>query len=419
MSHEPTERNPYRPGVGTRPVVLAGRGAELKRFGATLRAAPEIPANVRMTGLRGVGKSVLLREFALVGENSNWAVEQLEIEPRHNTTNGIVDLVGQTCTRAREKISRSARVKKKLGKAAETVGKVGISYGDLTFNFDPALSSVSVDVAKELFDTVELALAQGRNGFALLLDEAQVLRDESAGKSEHPLSLLIAAVSGLQRAEVPLAVVLCGLPTLAANLLKARTYTERMFRGEEISSLNSSDATEAFVEPLKETSMTADEKLTREVLEAVEGYPYFIQLWGAELWDAANEAGEVRLTVDLLKEVEPDIYRRLDIDFYEPRIQTLTPAEQDILIAAAHCIYPPLIVADLNDASDKSPGNVNVLLGRLVEAGVLYRPRKGQYEYTAPKFYEFLIRRNAKVKPEHQKKFKVGGADNTQLHLGG
>lgn len=54
------------------------------------------------------------------------------------------------------------------------------------------------------------------------------------------------------------------------------------------------------------------------------------------------------------------------------------------------------MVSDLNSAIDKTPGNVNVLLGRLVESGVLYRLRKGQYEYTAPKFRQYLERREGK-----------------------
>jgi hypothetical protein len=101
----------------------------------------------------------------------------------------------------------------------------------------------------------------------------------------------------------------------------------------------------------------------------------------------------------LLNVAREDIYRRLDLDFYDPRLSTLTPAEQDLLLSSAICDYPPLIVSDLNEASDKSPKNVNVLLGRLVESGVLYRVRKAQYEYTAPKFRDYLIRRISSSQP--------------------
>ena len=146
--------------------------------------------------------------------------------------------------------------------------------------------------------------------------------------------------------------------------------------------------------PLKRTRLC---KLTtilcRPSLTKLRGYPYFIQLWGAELWDAAIDAGTVRLSNTLLDAARPYIYQRLDLDFYDPRVQTLTPAEQDVLLATADCDYPPLVVADLNEAISKTPANINVLLGRLVENGVLYRIRKGQYEYTAPKFRDFLLRR--------------------------
>jgi DNA-binding transcriptional ArsR family regulator len=83
----------------------------------------------------------------------------------------------------------------------------------------------------------------------------------------------------------------------------------------------------------------------------------------------------------------------LDLDFYNPRVETLTPAEQDVLLGTADADYPPLVVSKLNDAINKAPGNINVLLGRLVDAGVLYRIRKGEYDYTAPRFRDYLLRR--------------------------
>ena len=386
-------KNPYRPGVGTKPTVLAGREAEIKRFMSTLRGSPEIPANIRLTGLRGVGKTVLLAEFAARAQDQDWAVGQLEVEPRHNSTEAISETLIATCVKVEERLSLTERVKSRLGKAVQSVANVGVTYGDVRFSLDPALSPSGVELAEALEATVKAAVSQGKTGFALLLDEAQVLKDETSPKGEHPLSLLLSAASGVQKAGLPLAVVLCGLPTLTGNLLKARTYSERMFRGEIIESLELESARRAFVEPVVGTDAQITIELEQAVLEAVEGYPYFIQLWGAELWDAASDVGETVLTLELLNAVEPEIYRRLDIDFYEPRIQTLTPAEQDLLLSAAECPYPPLIVADLNVASEKRPGNVNVLLGRLVEAGVIYRLRKAQYEFTAPKFFEFLQRR--------------------------
>lgn len=386
-------KNPYRPGVGTKPAYLAGRDGPMRRFRSVLRSAPEQPANMRLTGLRGVGKTVLLGEFEQLARQHEWAAGFVELNPRHNTDEALARTIDTIADRVGEEISRAERLKAKLGRAARAAGSLGVTYGEVKLSIDPTALDGTSDLAHRLFDLVELGVEKGKHGVVLLLDEAQVVRDDRDRGGEHPLSLLISAVSALQRREVPLGLVLCGLPTLTGNLLRARSYTERMFRGEEIGRLATDEATAAFTEPLRDRAVSADDDLVAAVVREVEGYPYFIQLWGAELWDAADIAEVSLLDERLLELTTEDIYRRLDIDFYEPRVSTLTPAEQDVLLATAACPYPPLATVDLNEAVDKTPGNVNVLLGRLVESGVLYRIRKGQYEYTAPKFREYLLRR--------------------------
>jgi hypothetical protein len=350
-----------------------------------------------VTGLRGVGKTVLLSEFETAAKQERWITGSLELEPRHNNEDAIITALLGLCERTRASISRAYRVRKNARQAVGAARGLAISYQDVQFSFDPLAALSGPGLGEALFLTVDASLRHGHKGFVLLLDEAQVLRDDVSSRAagQHPLSLVVAAVSALQKAGIPLGLVMCGLPTLTNNLLRARTYTERMFRGELVGSLDPAAARDAFVEPLRDTPVTAHDSLVDMVMKAVAGYPYFIQLWGAELWDAVDQAGVDEFTRPLLRAVQPDIYRRLDIDFYEPRIQSLTPAEQDVLLSSAGCKYPPLEVSELNKVTNKSPGNVNVLLGRLVDAGVIYRLRKGQYEYTAPQFADFLRRRVA------------------------
>ncbi len=80
---------------------------------------------------------------------------------------------------------------------------------------------------------------------------------------------------------------------------------------------------------------------------------------------------------------------------FDAMLRAAPEQQQDLLLASAQCPYPPLRSSDLGSASAKTPGNVNVLLGRLVDAGALYRTRKGEYAYTAPKFRDYLLRRAA------------------------
>jgi hypothetical protein len=360
-----------------------------------LRAAPEQPANMKLTGLRGVGKTVLLKEFEERGLRNDWAVASLELTPGHNTDQAMATALLGLTDRARKSVSRMEQAKEAVGAALKAAGRLGATWNDITFTLQPGRAARSeATLARSLFDATDFVVRRGLRGLLLLLDEAQVIRDEKERRGDHPLSLLISSVVALQRQEVPLGLVLCGLPTLSGNLLKARSYTERMFRGEEIGRLDRTEAEQALTQPLLEGPISPDAKVVSRIVEEVEGYPYFVQLWGAELWDAANVAESDTITERLLQVTEPDIYHRLDSDFYEPRVATLTPSEQDLLLATAHSpTYPPLTVSDINEVSDKSPGNINVLLGRMVEAGVLYRIRKGQYEYTAPKFRHYLERR--------------------------
>jgi len=389
---EASGKNPYRPGVGVRPLYLAGREAPLRRFDAMLRAAPEQQASMRVTGLRGVGKTVLLETFAEHAREHDWEPAFMELQPAHNTDALLSAAIGSLLELTQQRLSRMARLRSAAGRALRSTS-LQVSWEEVSLSVSFG-SEREEDLARELFATVQLALAKGRAGVVLLLDEAQLIHDERGRHGEHPLSLLIAPIVALQRRELSLGIVLCGLPTLTANLQKARSYSERLFRGEEIDSLTQAQAIEAFTRPLEQTVRSASPVLAKTVVSEVEGYPYFLQLWGSELWDAADLAGVKRLTPKLLDAARPDIYGRLDRDFYDPRLATLTPAEQDLLLASAKCPYPPLQSSGLSSASAKTTGNVNVLLGRLVDAGALYRIRKGEYAYTAPKFRDYLLRRS-------------------------
>lgn len=257
------------------------------------------------------------------------------MEPRLNTEVSLYDLLNDRFQAAIMRASRAARVRRAVhGVTDAALGRVRLSWRDIELSFGVGDSSPGErTLAESLFAVVSTADREGYRGFLLMLDEAQVLRDDRDRKGEHPLSLLIAAVNGLQEKQIPIGLTMSGLPSLRTNLLRARTYTERMFRGEDIGVLNAEDARAAFIEPLSGTGMEADADLVPRVMGEVQGYPYFVQLWGAELWHSAKLAGLKRLTLPLLEAIERDIYRRLDIDFYDGRFESLTPAEQDLLLA--------------------------------------------------------------------------------------
>ncbi len=249
-----------------------------------------MPANFRMTGLRGVGKTVLLKRFEEIAEGElQWASQRLQLEPRHNRESDLVSLLSSLADQKINQLSRLRQLKSTTDTVVESARSlVTVTLDDFTFSLAGADDTSQHDLLAKLLDVTSVAVRSGKSGFLLMLDEAQVLVDDKDRSGEHPLSLLVAAVNSLQEREVPIGLVLCGLPTLKSNLLKARTYSERMFRGEEVGSLTRDEARDAFTVPLEGTSIIATDSLVERVLEDVQGYPYFIQLWGAELWDEAE-----------------------------------------------------------------------------------------------------------------------------------
>ena len=152
-------KNPYRPGVGVRPLYLAGREAPLRRFDAMLRAAPEQQANMRVTGLRGVGKTVLLETFAEHAREHEWEPAFMELQPAHNTDAAIVAAITSLLGRTRERLSRLARLRSAAGRALRSTS-LSVSWEEVSLSVSFG-SEREEDLARELFDTVAARPRQG------------------------------------------------------------------------------------------------------------------------------------------------------------------------------------------------------------------------------------------------------------------
>lgn len=334
-----------------------------------------------------------LREEA---ESAEWATTLSEIEPRHATDDTFFELMLKLTGDVEKRMSAAAKLREFATDALEMIRRaITVKFEGFEWSMAGDLDAGTRSTAELLLGATKASVAAGKRGLVVLFDEAQILADRAGSGGNHVLSSLVAAVSLLQRQEIPVVLALCGLPNLAVNLLSARTYSERMFVGFKVDSLLDHEASDAFTRPLIGSGLRAERDLVSRVVTEVEGYPYFIQLWGAELWDAAADAGQTVIGLHTLDLTRERIIDRLDLDFYAPRVDSLTPAEQDLLLASAACGYPPLRVSELNAASDKSNENINVLLGRLVKSNALYRGRKGEYFYAAPQFRDYLRRRMA------------------------
>jgi len=382
-------RNPYQPGVGTSPPYLAGREPQLRRFERILGDYPEKRRNLRITGLRGVGKTVLLKELERIAKadrERKWVVVRRDFVPRMKREPDFVHRVAETL---------------------KAISEVQVEIADgVTMTMGPGAASPRHRILEDrlraaLIELGELAAATGR-GVIFMFDEAHEVYDQPR-KGEYPLSALLSAIVAAQDRDeppLPLMLVLCGLPSLAGHLRDARSHAERLFRSEELSNLpleptadGVSQAELALTRPVEDEAISYAPGAAARIVRDVDGYPYFIQWYGEALWDVADEADRAVIDDDLYAGIKRLVQRGLDEEFYEGRYGDARAADQRTLRAAASLGDERFAVADLNRVLASRSANANAQsLKRLVDGNIVYRVSQGVYGYTAPLFGDFLRR---------------------------
>jgi AAA ATPase domain len=391
--------NPFRPGAGQSPPFLAGRELEQEEFKKTLSQTP-ILKNLILTGLRGVGKTVLLETLKPIAYQRGWfwvgtdMSESASISEQNLSVRIIADLAGIVSS-----FNILEEERKKIGFTDATEKtEVKLSFGILTeiYNSTPGLDS---DKLKMVLELVWNVVKSKTKGIILAYDEAQNLKDHASDK-QFPLSVLIEVVQYLQRKEIPYLLVLTGLPTLFPNLVEARTYAERMFHVLTLDKLNEEKSREAIINPINEAAncpVTFSESGIEEIIKYSGGYPYFIQFLCKELYDSYIQ--QIGIGIEHPEVSIPEIIRKLDNDFYAGRWSKITDRHRDLLI----------IIAKLNHANEEfsvqeimlkskelngtfTPSYINQILTKLISSGFIYKNRHGKYSFAVPMLADYINR---------------------------
>jgi hypothetical protein len=381
--------NPFRPGNGVAPPYLAGRDPLLAEFEQFLDEVHPPHANWALTGIRGTGKTVLLGEFATRGERGQWLCLERELGDRHRDEARLADAVADDCAALIRRCSSLAGVGDALERAWQYVRPRRLSFGEV--GYEPAFETDEPDAADAIRAALlglDGAVAQTElSGALLLYDEAHLLVDDKRS-GQFPLSSLLAGLGQTQRSSSRVRLVLCGLPTLTQNLKRARTYAERMFRHVVIGHLERGDAWDALGIPLSAGERSFELSLIGEIVERTGGYPYFLQFFGGFPCSRVGRS-DVRLN-DYLA-LESGLLHELDLAFFEDRYLVAGVAGQRVLEAMARA-GGRVSTMTLRRALGDLP-NVDVVVRRLVDRGLLYRPTRGTYDFALPLFGSYLRRR--------------------------
>jgi hypothetical protein len=382
--------NPFSPGAGSPPPELAGRQGVLEQarvlLARVLAKRPE--KSLLLTGLRGVGKTVLLNEIermALAAGYRTILVEAHEGKP-------LAVLLAPHLRRLLFELDRIAgagnKARRGLAVLKSFVRAIKIKVGDVDIGLDiepePGTADsgdLEVDLPSLFMAVAEAAQERGV-AVAILIDEIQYFTSSE-------LSALIMAMHKMQQRQLPLVLIGAGLPILPGLAGESKSYAERLFSFPAIGPLPERDAISALQDPVRVAGEAFDAAALQEIFRLTKGYPYFLQEWGYQAW---NHATASPITLQVLRQTSELVSQRLDENFFRVRFDRLTPREKVYLRAMAELGAGPYRTADVADKMGVKITTLGPARASLLKKGMVYSPSHGDMAFTVPLFDEFMRR---------------------------
>lgn len=402
-------RNPYAPGAGQRPPELAGRGRELDVFDVVLeriaRGRPE--RSLMLTGLRGVGKTVLLNTLRSQAINHLWGTGKIEARPDQSLRRPVAAALHMAVRelaprhRAPDRIDGFLGVLKAFAQRSAPTGR-GTAAPKLRDRWQPGIDvpassgradsgDIEIDLVELLTDAAAVATDVG-TGIAVFIDEMQDLGAED-------VSALCAACHELSQLGAPLIVVGAGLPHLPAVLSAAKSYSERLFRYQRIDRLDRIAADQALCAPAEREEVEYEQKALDLLYEKSGGYPYFVQAYGKATWDHAPRSP---ITAADVRVAAPEAEAELAVGFFGSRFERATPAEREYMRAMATLslvegeengrddMDAAVPTAEIARSLGRKPASLSPARDALIKKGLIYSGERGTVAFTVPHFGRYL-----------------------------
>ncbi len=401
-------RNPYAPGAGQRPPELAGRDEQLRAFEVVLervvKGRPE--RSLVLTGLRGVGKTVLLNALRSAAVRRRWGTGKLEARPdlglRRPLSSALHQAVRELGHPEPDSVDHVLGVIKSFAHRDAGVGaklkdqwSPGIDVPAVRGRADSG--DIEIDLVELFTDLGGLAADVGK-GIAIFIDEMQDLGPDD-------VSALCAACHEISQSGLPVIVVGAGLPHLPAVLSASKSYSERLFRYQRIDRLAREAADLALAAPAAEEEAAFTDEALAAMYTATGGYPYFIQAYGKAVWDRAPRSP---ISLEDVTVATPEAEAELAVGFFGSRYERATPGEREYLramadVAAAREISAPddqstpelvethgVATAEVAAALDKKPQSLSPARDALLKKGLIYSGERGRIAFTVPHFGRYL-----------------------------
>ena len=382
--------NPFSPSAGSQPPELVGRGALIEQARILLVRVRQkrCEKSMMLTGLRGVGKTVLLNEIERLAKREVYQTVLIEAHESKGLGPLIVPHLRTLLFELDRVAGMSNKLKRGLAVLRSFIGGLTIIINEVTFGLgvDPEIGSadsgdLEIDLPNLFVAIAEAAEDRGA-AIAILIDEIQYLNQKELGA-------LIMAMHKIQQKNLPLVLLAAGLPILPGLAGESKSYAERLFSFPDIGALIEVDAFRALKKPVENAGIDFERSALEEVYRLTKGYPYFIQEWGYQTW---NLAVERIITLQVVHEATKEVISRLDKNFFRVRFDRLIPSEKRFLRAMACLGSGAHRISDIADILDVKIHSLSPVRSRLIKKGMIYSPAYGDVAFTVPLFDEFMMR---------------------------
>ena len=383
-------KNPFSPGAGSPPPELVGRDPILDQarilLGRVKLKKPE--KSMLLTGLRGVGKTVLLNEIDRLALSEGYRT--IFIEAHEGKSLG--HLLAPHLRRLLFELDRMAgvgdKVKRGLAILSSFIKAMRVTVDDVAYGLDIDPEVGTADSGDLEIDLPSLLVGIGEAAenrscaVAILIDEVQYF-------SAKELAALIMAMHKIQQRQLPVVLLGAGLPILPALAGESKSYAERLFSFPDVGALSREDVAKALQDPAQEAGVAFEAPALEEIFRLTRGYPYFVQEWGYQSW---NKATDSPISMEVVEHATATVISRLDQNFFRVRYDRLTPAERKLLRAMAELGPGPHRTGDVADKMGVKITSLGPVRAKLIAKGMVYSPAHGDMGFTVPLFDEFMVR---------------------------
>lgn len=379
--------NPYRPGAGLMPVYIAGRDEDIQNVSQMFDALTmDIPTqSIIFSGLRGVGKTVLINKLQSIAEEKGIFCKHIEIEERNDFISQIAE-----CSQAfLRTISAKEKFKHLIQKPLEAIKSLVVSFNPEDNSFSLSMQDRELYVSNnltqtltEVFSTIGETAQKTETPICFFIDEIQYMKQNQLGS-------LIAALHRANQLGYPIMIIGAGLPKIYKMLSDEKSYSERLFMYKKIDSLTDEQSEKAIEEPAKKFNIIYAHEATNKIVEITKGYPFFIQQLCKIVYDKTNkdaiELSDVENCID-------EFLSSLDEGFFKSRYERCAESDKKFIFAMVECGELPCTISNVAHNLNKTVGSISTTRAQLISKGIIYPVRYKELDFTVPEFSGYIQR---------------------------